>query len=361
MRFDAYEPSAAEVQWTDLVRRENPVSCGAWNAHSPLGQLLAESADGVLSAPPASHLLFTDDAGARRRSPIEPLVASLRHPLLCAPGNATRERVMDKDFLMLPSIHGLRRVGRARRAILVDLGAGLYASGGSRGEPGSSGGGGLHWLINSFRERGVDFDRIFAWEARRLNPATLWGSIPPELVGKISYFNTPVTSEPGGAHNPWRVLASVATPEDYVAVKIDIDHSPTELALVDQVPPRGGAVVVAPRGAVAAAGRTRGRTDPWPSRADSRRRVARARPHRRALLGTPRHRLARGVPADVAVPAWHGVVEDAIQRVARRSHARGVVRSLQANARARHPRAQLGVTRASPAGAATTSHLPRAP
>ncbi len=265
MRFDAYEPSTAEVQWTGLVRRENPLSCGAWSARSPLGQLLADSADSVLSAPPASHLLFTDDAGVRRRSPIEPLVASLRHPLLCAPGNATRERMMDKGFILLPSINGLRRVGhRARRAILVDLGAGLYASGGSRGEPGSSGGGGLHWLINSFRERGVDFDRIFAWEARRLNPATLWGSIPPELVGKISYFNTPVTSEPGGAHNPWRVLASVATPEDYVAVKIDIDHSPTELALVDQVP-RGGAVVVAPRApgpspplAVCVAAQTRG-------------------------------------------------------------------------------------------------------
>ena len=235
MVFDAYEPSAAEAQWTELVRRENPLTCGAWTARNPLGQLLAASADGVLAAPPSSHLLFTDEAGERRRSPIEPLVASLRHPLLCAPGNATRERMMDKSFIKLPSAQGLRRVGLLKkRAILIDLGAGLYSSGGSAGEPGSSGGGGLYWLINSFRERGVEFDRIFAWEARRLNPATLWGSIPAELVGKFSYFNTPVTSAPGGAHNPWRVLASVASPDDYVVVKIDIDHSPTELALVEQ-------------------------------------------------------------------------------------------------------------------------------
>ena len=358
MVFDAYEPSAAEAQWTELVRRENPLICGPWRAHNPLGKLLATSADGVLAAPPSSHLLFTDEAGERRRSPIEPLVASLRHPLLCTPGNATLKRLMDKGFIKLPSAQGLRRVGvLKKRAILIDLGAGLYSLGGSAGEPGSIGGGGLYWLINSFRERGVEFDRIFAWEARRLNPATLWGSIPAELVGKFSYFNTPATSAPGGAHNPWRVLASVASPDDYVVVKIDIDHSPTELALVEQARAfifnhsrllLGWRRARCCRGAARPAHRCPAarllRCHPRAWRADPRRRIARSRPHRRALLGAPRHRLARRVPADVGVRARDGLVQDALQRVAARANARGVVRALQADARARDPRAQLGVT-----------------
>merc|ERR1719356_463454 len=35
--------------------------------------------------------------------------------------------------------------------------------------------------------------------------------------------------------NPWRVLTEVAKPNDYVIVKLDIDHQATELALVKQI------------------------------------------------------------------------------------------------------------------------------
>ena len=51
----------------------------------------------------------------------------------------------------------------------------------------------------------------------------------------MSYYNVPVDPTPGARHNPWRAVAALATPEDFVIVKLDIDHSPTEERLVDQL------------------------------------------------------------------------------------------------------------------------------
>ena len=63
----------------------------------------------------------------------------------------------------------------------------------------------------------------------------LWRSMPAELVPKLSYYNTPADARAGAPHNPWRVLAAVAQPSDYVVVKLDVDHQQTELELVEQL------------------------------------------------------------------------------------------------------------------------------
>ena len=48
-------------------------------------------------------------------------------------------------------------------------------------------------------------------------------------------YNVPCDATPSASHNPWRVLAAVVTKDDYVVVKVDIDHQRTELALIDQL------------------------------------------------------------------------------------------------------------------------------
>ena len=100
-----YKPSALETEWHAAVRSANPVTCGAWKKGEPLDSLLRASAE-KLAKPPRSHLTFVVGSPLDQkmiRSPIEPLVGSLRHPLLCAPGNSTRARMMDKSHLILPS------------------------------------------------------------------------------------------------------------------------------------------------------------------------------------------------------------------------------------------------------------------
>ena len=142
---------------------------------------------------------------------------------------------MDKSHILVPQradMHRLRRHGGTTgQAILVDLGAGLFSS----GAPGSENGGSLGWFPHKYAQVGVQFDRILAWEARSVSRFALWNSIPPAIVPVLSYFNVPCTANPNASHNPWRVLAAVATKADYVVVKIDIDHQHTELALIDQL------------------------------------------------------------------------------------------------------------------------------
>ena len=177
-------------------------------------------------------MVYAAGHGREHTVGIEPLVSSLRHPRLLTPGSHTKAALMDKTHLRIPSSDDLVRLGkRGARAILVDLGAGMFAS----GAPGSDNGGSLGWIPQRFAESGVHFERIFAWEARGYSARTLWQTIPPEMVPTLSYYNVPCEVAPNSSHNPWRVLGAVATKQDYVVVKIDVDHQATELALVEQL------------------------------------------------------------------------------------------------------------------------------
>ena len=57
----------------------------------------------------------------------------------------------------------------------------------------------------------------------------------------MQYFNIPVTSTPGSADNPLGYITKLTRPEDFVMLKIDIDHSPTEQVLhTDHICPEFG-------------------------------------------------------------------------------------------------------------------------
>jgi hypothetical protein len=136
---------------------------------------------------------------------------------------------MDKSYYRLA-----QRLNRPEcRVIFVDLGASLYKSG-AGGDNGAS----LRWFWETYsrlRAKSRPFDRILAWEAQEYKQSQLWATIPPDIVPELSYFDVPADPTPGAKMNPWRVLEAVATPEDFVIVKLDVDHQATELALVHQL------------------------------------------------------------------------------------------------------------------------------
>ena len=113
------------------------------------------------------------------------------------------------------------------RALFFDLGASLYHTG--------NGGASMSWFVNAYRARGITFDRIFAWEAKLHTDATIYATMPPSIVDRISYYNLPANTTPGEKHNPWRTLRAVAAQADFVVVKIDIDNTPVEEALLEQL------------------------------------------------------------------------------------------------------------------------------
>ena len=54
-------------------------------------------------------------------------------------------------------------------------------------------------------------------------------------MGRVAFFNFPITDEQSSARNPLTVIKQVAQPGDFVVFKLDIDNSPVENAIVAQL------------------------------------------------------------------------------------------------------------------------------
>lgn len=160
------------------------------------------------------------------RIPIEPLVGALRHPAYpCFRRN--RDALLDKNWIFTTYDFEFAPHGFGFRKYLFDLGASLYDSG--------AGGASQHWFIDTYKARGIQFDRVLGWEVTKHDDPVIYRGMPPDVVDAMSYFNMPAETAADAKHNPLRTLKAIARREDFVVIKIDIDHSPTELALVQQI------------------------------------------------------------------------------------------------------------------------------
>jgi hypothetical protein len=162
--------------------------------------------------------------------PIEPLVGFLRNPYThCfqAGRNAHWALQRDKNYLIPSWRQDVWPRDGSASALLFDLGASLYNKG--------PGGASTSWFVDEYRARGIRFDRIFAWEAKPHDDTEIFAPVPNSVADRMSYYNVPVDSRVGAKHNPWRTLRAVATPRDFVVVKIDIDNSTVEEPLAQQL------------------------------------------------------------------------------------------------------------------------------
>ena len=214
--------SAAITAWLAFVRQRRPTYRRATKPPEP-----PEEAKEILSF----HATINACTGRPvALDPIEPLVGFLRHPEAhCRQfPSATPwvRNVQSKDYL-IPAWHSEAWPHERTSALFFDLGASLYHSG--------SGGASMSWFVNQYRMRGIHFDRIYAWEAKLHTDATIYETMPAPITDIISYYNLPVNTTPGEKHNPWRTLRAVARQTDFVVVKIDIDNTPVEEALIDEL------------------------------------------------------------------------------------------------------------------------------
>jgi hypothetical protein len=216
------EEAAAIGAWLAFARRRRPPYR---MGHSPPEP--PEEATEVVS-----FFAIVDACSKRTTSfrPIEPLVGFLRHPEAHCPqfpGSKPWVRnVISKDYL-IPAWHAEAWPHGRTRALFFDLGASLYHTG--------NGGASMSWFVSQYRVRGIQFDRIFAWEVKSYTDATIYATMPAPIVDRISYYNLPANTTPGEKHNPWRTLRAVAAQADFVVVKIDIDNTPIEEALLEQL------------------------------------------------------------------------------------------------------------------------------
>ena len=105
-----------------------------------------------------------------------------------------------------------------------------------------------------YSKRCIEFDRIFGWELNPQNHAEWWESLPRDLRNKVTFFNLGVGKEEGQGDSLKRAdaiqngrnetefrfdflsfLRDNVRANDFVAVKIDIDHTETELSIVHAI------------------------------------------------------------------------------------------------------------------------------
>lgn len=140
-------------------------------------------------------------------------------------GGGNVDFTLDKTYLLVPFVD---EVGaQSARKWLFDAGASTYDTG--------AGGASQSWFVDTYRERGFEFDRIIGWEAAQTDPREQWSTIPADIKRKTSWYNIPATAGIGDADNPLTFIKALTKPEDYVVFKLDIDAPAIEIAPVQQI------------------------------------------------------------------------------------------------------------------------------
>jgi hypothetical protein len=190
---------------------------------TPRYRLTTEAGGGVFSI--FHKIVSCGDHTHKYSAWIEPLALSLRHPE--APCDPTK--TLSRGYLLLSSIIDVQlgNCGRPAQHFFFDLGASLWSSG--------SGGSSQHELVTAYAKRGIHFDRIICWEASPHTVEEIYKEVPQDLLGKYTYYNFPVTSDPRIDGNPLNILKRIATTSDFVSFKLDIDHVEFENDFIQQI------------------------------------------------------------------------------------------------------------------------------
>jgi hypothetical protein len=95
-----------------------------------------------------------------------------------------------------------------------------------------AGGPSQSWFVETYE---TTWDGIYAWEAAAYSPSDVWANIPSHIKPIYHWYNIPVSSMVGHPDNALEYIKAIAKPDDYVLLKIDIDNSPVEEALIHQL------------------------------------------------------------------------------------------------------------------------------
>eukprot|EP00966_Prymnesium_polylepis_P194669 4512672-Prymnesium_polylepis.1 len=138
--------------------------------------------------------------------------------------------LLNTSYLVLPD-HCSKPSLRGQRSIFFDVGC-------AGPQSGVMGGFSITAFANMYARGCIAFDRIYAWERSWQDPEAWWEGVPADLRAKTTFFNFGVEREPSANRSSASVLhllREVARPEDFVAIKVDIDAAPIELSIVRQI------------------------------------------------------------------------------------------------------------------------------
>jgi hypothetical protein len=171
-----------------------------------------------------SHFEWIDPCDdAVIRAPIEPLVGHLRDPrtVMCDPKSKVPVQSREYMFFLGLTPAQFNRIYPGRR-LLMDFGTGVYPSS-------------LGWLLPRYKALGVTFDEIWAWEAAEMNHTKYWEDVPASLKPKMHLYNEGLAANPTSPYHPIAIIKKHVRPGDYLAIKLDVDNSPVELAFMNAI------------------------------------------------------------------------------------------------------------------------------
>jgi hypothetical protein len=74
-------------------------------------------------------------------------------------------------------------------------------------------------------------DHLYGWEVTLLEPVDFWDGIPEEISQSYHFYNIPITSNITSKDNPLRIIKDIATKDDFVSFKLDIDAPAVEIPI----------------------------------------------------------------------------------------------------------------------------------
>lgn len=76
---------------------------------------------------------------------------------------------------------------------------------------------------------------IHAWEVSLLEPISFWKEVPPTLNYLYHFYNVPISSNITDNDSPLRLIKKMATVDDFVAFKLDVDTPSVEIPIALQI------------------------------------------------------------------------------------------------------------------------------
>ena len=161
---------------------------------------------------------------------IEPLTVITRHPFaihdcevvrsafasstMPAKYHSTSIQSIDHILLSSPS--------SATRNILLDAGSSTVSSS-------------LWYFLCGYHQRGRNIHQIYAWEKTLLEPTSYWEDVPQKYKPHWQFMNIPISAIVDDIDNPLSIVKRVASADDFVTFKLDIDTPSIEIPLALQL------------------------------------------------------------------------------------------------------------------------------
>jgi hypothetical protein len=93
----------------------------------------------------------------------------------------------------------------------------------------------LPLCLSCVLQLGFVLDHIFGWEYTLLEPKDFWTHVPLRYVGLYHFFNAPISADSSSHHSPTRLIQQLATPEDFVSFKLDVDTPEIEIPIALEI------------------------------------------------------------------------------------------------------------------------------